>query len=219
MSASCCEPHPPEASGLNSPRYRRILWAALIINIAMFGVEFGAGMVADSVSLLADAIDFLGDAANYGITLLVLPLGLAWRSRAAQIKAISMMAFGLFVVTQMAWSLYRGLPPEALTMGVVGILALVANVSVAFMLYAYRNGDANMRSVWLCSRNDAIGNLAVVVAAIGVAGTHSAWPDLVVAGGMAALALFNGASILRQARGELDEQAHQDGQKHGRTGP
>ncbi len=219
MSSSFDIPHdPPGSAGSDSPRYRRILWAALVINLVMFGVEIAAGLHSGSVSLLADAIDFFGDAANYAITLVVLPLGLGWRSRAAQVKALSMIAFGLFIAGRMLWSFYQDLPPEPLTMGLVGLLALVANVAVAFMLYAYRNGDANMRSVWLCSRNDAIGNLAVVLAAIGVAGTRTVWPDLIVAGGMAALALFNGGSILRQARGELDEQAHQDGHEHGRTG-
>ncbi|MDP3137689.1 MAG: cation transporter [Burkholderiaceae bacterium] len=195
--------HADAALASRSPRYRRILWAALIINFAMFGVEIGAGLSSGSVSLLADAIDFFGDAANYGLTLLVLTMSAGRRAAAALIKAASMLGFGLVVGGRALWSLMQGITPEPLTMGAVGALALVANVAVAVMLYAYRNGDANMRSVWLCSRNDALGNLAVMGAALGVLGTRSGWPDLLVAGVMAALAITSGWSVLRQARAEL----------------
>ncbi len=205
MSANCCEhDHDHEhLSASDTPRYRRVLWVALALNVLMFAVEIGAGFRSGSVSLLADAIDFFGDAANYGVTLAVLSMGLAWRARAAVLKGLSMLGFGLFVAGKTFWSATQGLPPEALTMGVVGMLALGVNVAVALMLYAFREGDANMRSVWLCSRNDAIGNVAVMLAALGVFGTGSAWPDLVVAAAMAALALSGGWSVLRQARGEL----------------
>ncbi|MDO8279134.1 MAG: cation transporter [Burkholderiaceae bacterium] len=201
--------HGDAALASRSPRYRRILWAALIINFAMFGIEIGAGLSSGSVSLLADAIDFFGDAANYGLTLLVLTMSAGRRAAAALIKAASMLGFGLVVGGRTLWSLMQGITPEPLTMGAVGALALVANVAVAGMLYAYRNGDANMRSVWLCSRNDALGNLAVMGAALGVLGTRSGWPDLLVAGVMAALAITSGWSVLRQARAEL---ARRDGQ-------
>jgi Co/Zn/Cd efflux system component len=180
-----------------------VLWVALALNAAMFAVEIGAGFRSGSVSLLADAIDFFGDAANYGVTLAVLSMGLAWRARAAVLKGFSMLGFGLFVAGRTLWSATPGLPPEALTMGLVGALALGVNVAVALMLYAFREGDANMRSVWLCSRNDAIGNVAVMLAALGVFGTGTAWPDLAVAAVMAALALSGGWAVLRQARGEL----------------
>lgn len=205
MSANCCEhDHDHEhLSASDTPRYRRVLWVALALNVLMFVVEIGAGFRSGSVSLLADAIDFFGDAANYGVTLAVLSMGLAWRARAAVLKGLSMLGFGLFVAGKTFWSATQGLPPEALTMGVVGLLALGVNVGVAVLLYAFREGDANMRSVWLCSRNDAIGNVAVMLAALGVFGTGSAWPDLVVAAAMAALALSGGWSVLRQARGEL----------------
>jgi cation diffusion facilitator family transporter len=209
MSAHCCNHDPKEASKTAaSPRYRRILWIALAINAAMFLVEIVAGLRSGSVSLLADAIDFFGDAANYGLTLAVLPLGLAWSSRAAILKALSMLAFGAFVAVSAAWALATGEPPHAATMGIVGTLALLANVGVAAMLYAYREGNANMRSVWLCSRNDALGNVAVLVAAAGVLGTGSAWPDLAVAMAMAALAIHSGWSVLKQARQELAWDAH-----------
>ncbi|NDZ15384.1 cation transporter [Variovorax sp. WS11] len=205
MSASCCEhDHDHEhLTATDTPRYRRVLWVALALNAAMFAVEIGAGFRSGSVSLLADAIDFFGDAANYGVTLAVLSMGLAWRARAAVLKGLSMVGFGLFVAGKTLWSATQGVPPEAVTMGLVGALALGVNVAVALMLYAFREGDANMRSVWLCSRNDAIGNVAVMLAALGVFGTGTAWPDLAVAAVMAALALSGGWSVLRQARGEL----------------
>lgn len=204
MSAHCCDHHPGlTPSQANSPRYRKILWVALSVNLAMFGIEIGAGLQSGSVSLLADAIDFFGDAANYGVTLAVLSMGLVWRARAALLKAASMLAFGVFVLARAFWVATQGGAPEALTMGAIGLLALIANVGVAALLYAYREGDANMRSVWLCSRNDAIGNLAVMLAALGVFGTGSAWPDLVVAAAMAALAISGAYSVFRQARHEL----------------
>ena len=204
MSQPCCEHDTPALDTLHNPaRYRRILWIALIINAAMFGVELLAGWRAGSLSLLADSIDFAGDALNYGVSLAVLSAALAWRARAALLKAVSMMGFGVFLLATAAWSVWHGGVPNATTMGVVGFVALAANVAVAWMLYAYREGDANMRSVWLCSRNDAIGNIAVMLAAAGVLGTGSAWPDLVVAAGMAALALQGGWQVLRQARSEL----------------
>ena len=203
MSVRC--DHEPAAAGRGPdlPRYRRVLWIALVVNAVMFGVEVAAGVQAGSLSLLADAIDFAGDALNYGVSLAVLAAALAWRSRAAIAKALAMLGFGLFVLGHAAWSAWRGDVPEPVTMGAVALLALAANIGVAWMLFAFREGDANMRSVWICSRNDAFGNLAVMAAALGVFGTGSAWPDLVVAGLMAALALHGGVSVLRQARREL----------------
>ena len=203
MSDSCCSHGctPPEAS--QNPRYRRVLWLALIINAAMFAVELASGLRADSVSLLADSVDFFGDAANYGISLVVLGMALRWRARAALLKGWTMGLFGVFVIGRAAWSAFYGSAPEPATMGAIGALALLANVSVAVMLYAWRDGDANMRSVWLCSRNDAIGNLAVMAAALGVFGTGSGWPDLAVAAVMGVLALTAARSVIQQARSEL----------------
>jgi Co/Zn/Cd efflux system component len=204
MSAHCCEHDTPSPQTiLHLARYRRILWIALVINAAMFLVEIGAGLRSGSLSLLADAVDFAGDALNYGVSLAVLASALAWRARAAVVKALCMMGFGVYVLGAALWTLWRGGVPEPLTMGSVALLALVANVAVAWMLYAFREGDANMRSVWLCSRNDAIGNLAVLLAALGVFGTGSAWPDLLVASLMAGLALQGGWVVMRQARREL----------------
>ena len=207
MSDSCGSHGCATPAASQSPRYRRVLWAALIINLAMFGVELAGGLSSGSVSLLADAVDFFGDAANYGISLLVLGLALTWRARAAFFKGLSMGAFGIFVLGRAAWSAASGTVPEPVTMGTIGALALLANVSVAAMLYAWREGDANMRSVWLCSRNDAIGNVAVMLAALGVFGTGSAWPDLAVAALMALLAVWAGQSVVRQALAELRHSA------------
>lgn len=184
-------------------RYRRILWMALGANALMFAIEIGSSLSSNSLSLLADAIDFGGDALNYGVSLAVLASALRWRARAAILKAFSMMGFGLFILGSALWAAWHGDTPNATTMSVIATLALTCNLAVAWMLYAFREGDANMRSVWLCSRNDALGNLAVMLAALGVFGTQSAWPDLVVASLIAAVALHGGWSVLRQARSEL----------------
>jgi Co/Zn/Cd efflux system component len=207
MSAHCHDDHCHDTPTHASPRYRRVLWIALIVNALMFAVEISAGFSSGSVSLLADAIDFFGDAANYAVSLAVLGMALAWRARAAMVKGVCMLLFGLFVIGKALWAARTGMPPEAVTMGIISLLALAANVGVAVMLYAWRDGDANMRSVWLCTRNDAIGNVAVLLAALGVAGTRTAWPDLAVALGMGALALSSAWSVLRQARGEMQVSA------------
>jgi Co/Zn/Cd efflux system component len=199
MSAHCCTPPPPSVD----PAYRKVLWLALLLNAAMFAVEIAGSLQSGSVSLLADAIDFFGDAANYGVSLAVLSMALAWRARASLLKAAAMAGFGVFVLGRALWSALHGVPPEPLMMGAVALLALAVNVAVAWMLYRYREGDSNMRSVWLCSRNDAIGNLAVAGAALGVFGSGAAWPDLLVAAGMAALALSGAWSVMRLARAEL----------------
>lgn len=209
--ASCCA-HDHHHHGLPGgapvpPGYRKVLWIALAVNAAMFLLEIAAGVSSGSVSLLADAIDFFGDAANYGVSLAVLALGAVARARAALLKAGTMVLFGVLVLGRAAWAAGSGSPPEPLTMGVVGTLALAANLGVAALLYAFREGDANMRSVWLCTRNDAIGNVAVLLAALGVFGTGTRWPDLAVAAVMAALALQAGLSVLRQARQELSAAA------------
>ena len=202
MSA-CCSGGCAPASALPDPRFRRALWVALVVNALMAGVEFAGGLQAGSVSLLADAVDFAGDAANYALSLAVLSLGLLWRARAALVKGLCMGAYGVFVLVRTGWALYAGEPPEALTMGAIALLALAANLGVAVMLYTFRSGDANMRSVWLCSRNDAIVNVAVFAAALGVFGTGSAWPDLLVAVLIAGLALWAAVIVVRQARGEI----------------
>jgi Co/Zn/Cd efflux system component len=206
MSAPCHDHC--EAPASSSPSYRRILWIALFVNAAMFLVEVFASATSGSVSLLADAIDFFADAGNYAVSLAVLGMAAVWRSRAAMLKAGTMLALGVFVVARAAWAAYTGAVPEAATMGLVGLLALLANLGVAALLYAYRGGDSNMRSVWLCTRNDALGNVAVMLAALGVLGTGTAWPDLAVAALMASLAVHAALSIFRQARSELAHAHH-----------
>ena len=203
MSAACCH-HDPKSPG--APGYRRVLWIALGVNAAMFGVEVVAGLGAQSVSLLADAVDFLGDAANYAVSLFVLGLALKWRARAALLKALSMAAFGAGVLAVTASHAVAGTVPDAPTMGVVGVVALAANLGVAALLWRFREGDSNMVSVWLCTRNDAIGNLAVMAAALGVFGSGTGWPDLAVGAVMAVLALSSAWRVLRQALVELRPQ-------------
>ncbi|MBL0914448.1 MAG: cation transporter [Sphingopyxis sp.] len=202
MADQCCAGKSGKTA-LNDPKWRRVLWIALIINAAMFGVEIVAGVAADSRALQADALDFLGDAANYAISLSVAGMALAWRARAALLKAATMLAFGLWVFGSAAWGFVTGTAPQAETMGLIGALALASNVAVALMLYRYRTGDANMRSVWVCSRNDAIGNVAVMAAALGVFGTGQGWPDLAVAAMMAMLAIWGSLDVFRHARRDL----------------
>ncbi len=203
MSDSCCESSCGSETAKADPRWRRILKIALIVNAGMFLVEMSAGAAADSRALQADALDFLGDAANYAVSLAVVGMALAWRARAALLKSLFMMGFAGWVFGSAAWASVNGASPNPATMGIVGVLALAANVGVALLLYRYRTGDANMRSVWICSRNDAIGNVAVMLAALGVFGTGSALPDLAVAAIMALLALTGGMQVFRQARQEL----------------
>jgi Co/Zn/Cd efflux system component len=169
----------------------------------MFFVEGVASLQSGSVSLMADAIDFFGDSANYILSLSVLSMGMLWRGRAALVKGITMAVFGMVVWVRALWVMQQGTTPEPITMGTIGLLALVANVGVALILFRYRDGDSDMRSVWLCSRNDAISNLAVMAAALGVFGTASAWPDLVVAAIMGTLAITAGVSIVRHARTDI----------------
>lgn len=198
MSASCGHHHPSPNAAI-PPGLRRALWVALGANATMFAVELAGGWRAGSLALWADAIDFLADAMAYAITLAVLGASLTARLRAARLKALSMAAMGLWVLGSAASRLGDGEPPLAPLMGGVAVMALITNLGVAWMLYRYREGDANLRSVWLCSRNDAIGNLAVMVAALGVFGTGQAWPDLAVAALMAALGLSAAVSVWRDA--------------------
>jgi Co/Zn/Cd efflux system component len=175
----------------------------IAINATMFVVEMTAGALVSSQALKADALDFLGDTATYSITLMVIGMPLVWRARAALFKGLSLGAMGLWVLATTAYSVLVLGVPQAPVMGAVGFLALFANLASVLLLLKYRDGDANVRSVWLCSRNDAIGNLAVIVAASGVWATGTAWPDLIVAAIMASLFLWSSAQIVRQAIGEL----------------
>jgi Co/Zn/Cd efflux system component len=201
--SSCCSGSCSSQSPPPDKRYRKVLWVALLINFLMFGVELASSLTSGSVSLLADSADFLADAGNYAVSLFVLGMATIWRSRAAYVKGIVMGAFGVLVLVRALWIGLGSHVPEAETMGVIGILALAANGVVAFLLYAFRNGDANMRSVWLCTRNDMIANLAVLLAAIGVFGTQAGWPDIAVASIMAVLGLSGARDIIGRARAEM----------------
>jgi cation diffusion facilitator family transporter len=203
MSDNCCASASGNETAKADPRWRRVLWVALIVNATMFLVEMAAGAAADSRALQADALDFLGDAGNYAVSLAVVGAALAWRARAALLKSLFMLGFAGWVFGSAVLAFVNGTSPDPAMMGAVGALALAANVGVALLLYRYRTGDANMRSVWICSRNDAIGNVAVMLAALGVFGTGSAWPDLIVATIMAALALKGGLQVFRHAMAEL----------------
>jgi Co/Zn/Cd efflux system component len=199
---TCC--HEDHCSRpLNSSRWRLVLWVALVINAGFFVAEIVAGLAAGSASLQADALDFFGDAANYAISLGVAGMTLSVRARAALVKGCTLIAFALWVLVSTAWHAMLGTLPQAEVMGAVGVAALIANGGVALMLYRFRSGDANMRSVWICSRNDVIGNFAVLLAALGVFGTETGWPDVTVAAIMGGLGLWGGWQIVRQARGEL----------------
>lgn len=202
-SCSCCHDHGPADPNRGNAAYHRVLWLVLAINAAMFAIEIGAGLAAGSASLQADALDFFGDAANYAISLFVVGLALRFRAMAALAKGLSMGAFGLWVIGTVLWHATHGTLPSAITMGAVGVAALAANLASFALLWAHRSGDANMRSAWICTRNDVLGNLAVLLAAAGVFGTGTGWPDIVVAAAMAGLALQGSWIVIRQSLGEI----------------
>lgn len=197
MSAGCGHEHGP-FDGM-SDTYKRRLWLVILINAAMFAVEMTAGQLARSQALQADALDFFADAVTYGISLAVIGASLKVRSMAAAAKGISLFFMGLWVFGSTVWRVFYDGMPEAPVMGVIGFMALAANVSSVLLLMNYKDGDANVRSVWLCSRNDAIGNVIVMIAALGVWGTATAWPDLAVAFIMAGLFLNSSTQILWQS--------------------
>jgi Co/Zn/Cd efflux system component len=201
MSA-CCD-HACHAPLPTNDPYRRVLWAALGVNAVMFAVELASSFVAGSVAVQADALDFLGDAGNYAVSLLVLGMAVAWRARAALLKGTVMGLFGLWVLGSTVSAAIAGTLPQAEIMGVIGFVALTANACVAFLLYRYRNDDANRLSVWLCSRNDVIANLAVILAGAGVWASGTPWPDIAVAAVIAVLGLTSVSRIARTALAEL----------------
>jgi len=198
---ACCSGGVPVFDGMD-PRYKRVLWTVIGLNGAMFLTEMAAGQLAGSQALKADALDFLADTITYGLSLAVIGASLRTRATAALFKglSLSLMAFWVFGST-LYQTLVLGVP-SAEVMGIVGFMALAANVASVAFLMPYKDGDANVRSVWLCSRNDAIGNIVVMVAALGVWGTATAWPDLIVAGLMAGIFLSSSVQILRQAWAE-----------------
>ncbi|MFD1697200.1 cation transporter [Roseibium aestuarii] len=228
MGACCGHDHSASFDGMNAD-YKRRLWAVIALNAGMFVVEMVAGQAAGSKALQADALDFFGDAMTYGISLAVIGSSLRIRSTAALAKGVSLLLMGLWVAGSTLWRVFTVGLPEAEVMGVVGMMALAANVASVLLLMRYKDGDANVRSVWLCSRNDAIGNVAVMIAALGVWGTASGWPDLIVAGIMAALFLSSAIQILARGWAEYrspegagaascaaDHEHHEHGHAHTR---
>ena len=204
MADCCCTPPPLNLDPhRGDSTYRRVLWIVLAINAAMFLIEIGAGLAAGSASLQADALDFLGDAANYAISLVVVGMALRFRATAALAKGATMGLFGLWVIGTVVWHALEGTLPHAFTMGAVGVAALVANAASFALLWTHRGGDANMRSAWICTRNDVLGNLAVLLAAAGVFGTGTGWPDILVAAIMATLALQGATTVIQQSSIEL----------------
>jgi Co/Zn/Cd efflux system component len=203
MSAGCCDHGCSPSAPRPDARYRRILWVALAINLGMFFVEIAASFVAGSVSLRADALDFLGDAANYAIALAVVGMALHWRASAALLKGGVMGAFGLWVAASTIWHALYATVPKAEVMGTIGFMALAANVVVAALLYRYRQSDSQALSVWLCTRNDVLVNLAVIAAGAGVWASNTAWPDIAVAAVIAYLGLSSALRIARQALHEI----------------
>ena len=201
MDTDCCS-HETRFEGL-SAEYKRRLWLVIAINASMFLVEMAAGALAGSQALQADALDFLGDATTYGISLAVIGAAIQIRARAAVLKALSLTVMALWVLGSTAYHVLILGVPRAEVMGAIGILALAANAASVLILMRYKDGDANVRSVWLCSRNDAIGNVAVMIAALAVWGTATKWPDLLVAAIMAGLFLNSSIQILRQSFREM----------------
>jgi Co/Zn/Cd efflux system component len=202
---SCCDHDGSEPQ--TDERYRRVLWAALAVNLAMFLVEIVASIIAGSVSLRADALDFLADAANYTVALAVVGLALRWRARAALLKGAAMGLFGLWVAAGTVAHAITATVPRADLMGAIGLLALAANIAVAALLYRYRAADSQAMSVWLCTRNDCIANIAVMVAGAGVWVSGTPWPDIAVAATIASLGLSSAMRIIRQARAELHRES------------
>lgn len=204
MAGNCGESCNDKQFDGASETYKKILWIIVAINGLMFCVEIIAGFIADSTALKADALDFLGDTATYAITLLVIGKSLELRAKAALLKGLSLGAMALFVL---GFTLYRVIvvgQPEPITMGVIGLLAFAANMVSVLLLMKYREGDSNIKSVWLCSRNDAIGNLAVIAAGVGVFTTQTIWPDIIVAFIIAGLFMNSSIKITLQAKKELE---------------
>lgn len=201
MAGGCCG-NDAKFDGV-SHEFKRALWAVIAINGIMFLIEMAAGAFAGSKALQADALDFLGDTATYALSLYVIGMSLKVRSTAALVKGLSLGAMGAWVFSSTAYQVLVLGVPSAEIMGGIGLLALTANLTSVWILMRFKDGDANVRSVWLCSRNDAIGNVAVILAAVGVFITGTAWPDLIVAALMAGLFLWSAAQIIRQARQEL----------------
>ncbi|MDA9231162.1 cation transporter [Rickettsiales bacterium] len=185
-------------------KYRVILWVVLFINFGMFILEVFLGLLSGSQSLLADSLDFFADSANYGISLYVLSKSITLRAKASLIKGYTMGVLGVFVAISTIYKVFFAVTPKAEIIGMVGFVALAANVFSAFLLYKYRKGDSNRASVWICSRNDAIANIAVIFAGLGVWITNTKWPDLAVAFIIASISLSGAYHVIKKAKKELE---------------
>jgi len=199
MSNNCC----PSNDHNPNDKYRVILWIVLLINLTMFVTEIIFSLSSGSQSLLADSLDFFSDTANYAISIYVLNKVITTRAKAALFKGYCMALLGSWVLISTIYKLFLDITPQAETMGTIGFIALLANMFSAFLLYKYRNGDSNRASVWICSRNDAIANVAVIFAALGVGVTDTKWPDLAVAAIIIILSLSGAMQIIRKAKKDL----------------
>jgi len=204
MSTECCG-HNSQFDGA-TPAFKRTLWLVIAINAVMFLVEMPMGFIAESEALKADSLDFLGDTATYTISLLVIGKALTVRAKAALFKGATLSLMGLWVLGSTLYHIIYTNAPVAQLMGGVAAAAFIANVISVLLLFRFRRGDSNVRSVWLCSRNDAVGNLAVIIAASAVWLSKTAWPDLIVALIMASLFLSSAVSIYRQAMAEIAQE-------------
>jgi cation diffusion facilitator family transporter len=198
----CCATKAQELTALHG-KHRNVLVAVLVINAVLFVVEAVAGVLANSTALLADSLDMLGDSLVYGLSLYVLWRSAAWKAKAALLKGAIMALFGAGVAFEVIYKTMSGVVPSAETMGIIGALVLLGNGFCFLLLFRHRSDDLNMRSTWLCSRNDIIANLSVLIAAIGVKVFDASWPDISVGAAIAALFLRSAFTILRESIGEL----------------
>jgi len=204
--AGCCSENDIHLQHMRSQQ-ARMLWAVLAINTVMFLFEFTAGWLASSTALMGDSLDMLGDAMVYGLSLFVVAKSMRWKALSAGFKGVIMLAFGLLVLGQAATKAVAGQTPEPTIMAIVGLIALVANVACLMLLTRHRSDDVNMRSSWICSRNDLFANGGVLVAAALVAFTNSVWPDVAVGTIIAGLFLHSSVGVLRDARASFSETA------------
>lgn len=198
----CCHTKVRELTTLRG-KHRNVLIAVLVINAVLFVVEVAAGLLANSTALLADSLDMLGDSLVYGFSLYVLWRSAAWKAKAALLKGAIMAVFSAAVLSEVVYKTISGIVPSAETMGIIGALVLLGNGICFLLLFRHRSDDLNMRSTWLCSRNDIIANLSVLVAAIGVKAFSSSWPDVLVGVAIAALFLKSAFTVLRESFLEL----------------
>lgn len=202
MAKSCCEKKESELAQLRV-KQSGVLKIVLAVNAIMFLLEFTFGFISHSSSLMADSLDMFGDATVYAFSLYALNRGAIWRARAGFSKGVIMGVFGLVVIGQVIYRAVNGIVPEASTMGIIGVLALAANSYCLYLLYSHRSDDINMKSTWICSRNDIISNVGVLTASALVAYFHSGVPDIVVGSAIAILFLKSSYEVLKEAKLEL----------------